>query len=126
VFFAIVSEVHVGFCVSLVGASESDPIFIQIVGVAETARTQGIGTALMRAATERSPRRIIALATQDANRAARSMNERFAKSIGAEFQRVKLGTYRDRDLGIRRGLGYRPWIIEHPHTMEADTSTTIA
>jgi hypothetical protein len=61
-----------------------------------------------RAATELKPLRDIALATQDESLAARSLNAQSARSIGAGIRRVPLGTFRDRDLGIQRGLGYRP------------------
>lgn len=54
----------------------------------------------------------IALATQDSNSSARATNEKFAGQIGANIRQVNLGTYRNSDLGIRRGDGYRVWLIE--------------
>jgi ribosomal protein S18 acetylase RimI-like enzyme len=116
VLLAEVDGIHVGFCVSHLGASESDPLFIQLVGVASEAQQRGIGLALITAASAHEPRRDVAVATQDSNTAARALNERFARSIGASIERVKLGTYRDPDLGIVRGLGYRAWLIRRPAT----------
>lgn len=115
VLLAMIGETRVGFCASKNGADESDTLFIQLVGVVEAARGRGIGSALMRAAAEQVPARTIAFATQDENRAARSMTARFAATTGAELRRVNLGTYRDTDLGIRRGLGYRSWSIARAH-----------
>jgi ribosomal protein S18 acetylase RimI-like enzyme len=114
VLLAEIDEVHVGFCVSHPGAAVSDPLFIQIVAVAPPAQRRGAGLALLAAAAAREPYRDIALATQDSNVAARALTERFARSIGARIERVRLGTYRDRDLGIRRGVGYRAWFIRRP------------
>jgi GNAT superfamily N-acetyltransferase len=119
VLLAFIGETDVGFCVSKTGADESDPLFIQLVGVVEAARGRGIGSALMHAAAEQAPGRTIAFATQDDNLAARSMTARFASSIGAELRRVNLGTYRDEDLGIRRGLDYRSWKIARAHPTAA-------
>lgn len=112
VLLAEIDGVHVGFCLSSSGPQDSDPLFIQVVAVAPDAQRRGIGLALLTAAADREPRRDIALATQDDNVAARSLNERFAKSIGASIRKVNLQTYRDSDLGIRRGLGYRAWVIQ--------------
>ena len=123
VFFAMIGATHVGFCESTTGTAASDPVFIQAVGVVRTARGRGIGLALMRTVAEQAPHRNIALATQNDNLAARRMNARFAASIGAELRRVNLGTFKDANLGIRRGLGYRSWTIERPHPT-ADSSTT--
>lgn len=111
VLLAEIDEVHVGFCVSLPSVTDSGPLFIQVVGVAPEAQRRGIGLALLNAAAARAPQRDIALATQDGNTAARTLNERFAHAIGARIERVALGTFPDRHLGIRRGLGYRPWIL---------------
>ena len=116
VLLAEIDEVHVGFCVSSLGSRGVDPLFVQLVGVARAAQRRGVGLALLTAAAQRNPRQIIALATQDQNTAARALNERFADSIGASIRRVRLGTYRDHDLGITRGLGYRPWEIQRPGT----------
>ena len=114
VLLAEIDEVHVGFCVSFPGIKDSDPLFVQVVGVTPAALRRGVGLALLTAAAEREPGRDIALATQDENVAARALNDRFANSIGASILRVRLGTYRDRDLGITRGLGYRAWVIQRP------------
>jgi ribosomal protein S18 acetylase RimI-like enzyme len=111
VLLAEIDDVHVGFCISSPGLRDSDPMFIQVVAVAPDAQRRGAGLALLTAAAEREPRRDIALATQDDNVAARSLNEKFAKSIGASIRRVNLSNYRDFDLGIQRGLGYRAWAI---------------
>lgn len=123
VLVALIGETHVGFCVSKAGTDESDPLFIELVGVVEAARGRGIGSALMHAAAEQAPARTIAFATQDDNLAARSMTASFAASIGAELRRVNLGTYRDDDLGIRRGLGYRSWTIVRAHPAAAGAAT---
>lgn len=114
VLLAEIDHVHVGFCVSSPGLLASVPMFIQVVAVAPGAQRRGAGLALLTAAAERGPRCDIAFATQNDNVAARSLNEQFAKSIGASTRRVILGTYRDRDLGIQRGLGYRAWVIQRP------------
>lgn len=114
VLIAEIDKVHVGFCVSITGPKNSDPLFLQLVGVVPAAQRRGVGLALLTAAAKRWPGRSVALATQDENAAARALNERFASSIGANIQRVRLGTYRDRDLGITRGLGYRSWVIPSP------------
>lgn len=112
VLLAEIDGVHVGFCISLSGDQDSDPLFIQEVGVVPGARGRGIGMVLLRAAAEREPRRNIALATEDDNEGAQALNKKFATSIGATMRKVKLGTYEDSDLGIRRGIGYRSWVIE--------------
>ncbi len=122
VLFAMIGETPVGFCVSMTDTAAPDPVFIQTVGVVGTARGRGIGLALMHAVAEQAPDRNIALATQNDNLAARRMNERFAASIGAELRRLNLGTYKDENLGIRRGLGYRAWTIERSHPT-ADSAT---
>jgi GNAT superfamily N-acetyltransferase len=114
VLLAEIDRVHVGFCVSSPGFRDPDPMFIQIVAVAPDAQRRGVGLALLSAAAEREPRRDIVLATQDDNFAARSLNDQFAKSIGADIRRVNLKTYRKIDLGIPRGLGYRAWVIQRP------------
>lgn len=114
VLLAEIDGVHVGFCVSSPGLQDSDPLFIQEVGVVPDARGRGIGMALLCTAAEREPRRDIALATEDNNDAAQALNTKFAKSIGANIQRVNLKTYRNRDLGISRGQGYRAWFIKRP------------
>ena len=114
VLLAEIDGIHIGFCVSLRSSKDSDPLFIQVIGVAPEAQRRGVGLALLTAAAEREPQRDIALATQDSNTAARALNERFASSIDSSIRRVSLGTYRDRDLGILRGLGYRAWGIRRP------------
>ena len=124
VLFAMIGETPVGFCVSMTGTTELDPVFIQLVGVVEAARGSGIGTALMLAVAEQAPHRTIAFATQDDNLAARRMNESFAASIGAELRQVNLGTYKDKNLGIRRGLGYRCWTIQRAHRTTGSATTS--
>lgn len=111
VLLAEIDEVHVGFCVLLRTQEDSAPLFVQVVGVAPEAQRRGAALALLTAVTASEPLRDIALATQDSNIAARALNERFARSIGSSIGRVPLGTYRDRDLGIGRGMGYRVWVI---------------
>lgn len=112
VLLAEIDGVHVGFCASLLGPKSLDPLFIQLVGVAPGMQRRGVGLALLDAAAKREPGRDLALATQDTNVAARTLNERFATSIGASIRRVPLGTYRHHDLAIPRGLRYRTWVIE--------------
>jgi len=105
-------EAHpVGFCRALVGRAESDPLFIQLVAVVPGARRRGVGLALLEAAASREPQRSIAMATLDDNVAARRLNERFAKSIGCEIQRVPLRRYRRTDLGFDGGEHHHPWVI---------------
>lgn len=114
VLVAEIDDIHVGFCVSSPGVQDSDPLFVQVVAVAPDVQGRGAGLALLTAAAQREPRRDIALATQPDNVAARSMNEKFAVSIGARIRKINLGSYRDSDLGIQRGLGYRAWVIQRP------------
>ncbi|WP_244650700.1 GNAT family N-acetyltransferase [Plantibacter sp. CFBP 13570] len=114
VLLAEIDEVHVGLCVAVRGVRRSDPLFIQVVGVAPPAQRRGIGLALLTAAADLEPLRDIALATQNENVAALAMIDGFARSIGTVAERVRLGTYRDRDLGISRGHGYRAWTIRRP------------
>jgi GNAT superfamily N-acetyltransferase len=111
VLIAEIDGVHVGFCMSSPGARKTDPLFVHVIAVVPEARRRGAGLALLTAAAERDSDRDIALATQDRNIAARALNERFALSIGAGIERVPLGTYPDRELGITRGIGYRSWLI---------------
>lgn len=111
VLVAEIDGLHVGFCVSSTGERLTDPLFVQVVGVAPAAQRRGVGVALLTAAAEREPGRDIALATQDSNAAARAMIERFARSVGGRLERVNLGTFRNGDLGIRKGEGYRSWVI---------------
>lgn len=112
VLIAEIDEVHVGFCVLLRTQDDSAPLFVQVVGVAPEAQRRGAALALLTAATASDPLRDTALATQDSNTAARALNEKLARSINSSIERVPLGTYRDRDLGIRRGMGYRVWGIQ--------------
>jgi GNAT superfamily N-acetyltransferase len=99
VLLAEVDDVHIGFCVSALGLRNSDPLYIKVVAVAPDAQRRGAGMALLSAAAEQWPLRDIA---------------RFATSIGASIQRTRLDRYRDSDLGIQRGWGYRAWAIERP------------
>ena len=108
---AEIDGIHVGFCVSLPGPKQSDPLFIQVIGVAPAAQRRGVAMELLAAAAGVEPHRDIALATQDGNVAARALIARFAQSTNSALDRVNLGTFRDRDLGIRRGMGYRVWRI---------------
>ncbi|NRG41331.1 GNAT family N-acetyltransferase [Rathayibacter sp. VKM Ac-2835] len=112
VFLAEISGTHVGFCVAMPGACASDPIFIQVVAVAPGAQRRGIGLALLYAAAEGDEQRDLVVATQDDNRAARALNEKFARELGAPMRRVNLRTYSDRNLGITRGFGYRVWLLD--------------
>lgn len=112
VLLAEVGDVHVGFCVSLVSPGAVDPLFVQVIAVAPRAQRRGVCMALLTAVAQREPHCDIALATQDSNTAARALNERFAESLGASIGRVPLGRYRDSDLGIVRGQGYRAWVIQ--------------
>ncbi|PZF66983.1 hypothetical protein DEJ33_06880 [Curtobacterium sp. MCPF17_047] len=112
VLFAELNGVHVGLCVSLLPVAATEPLFLQVVGVVEAARKRGIGIALMKAAVDEAPGRTVAFATQDTNRAAHAMNQRLATIIDGDLRAVPLGTYRDKALGIRRGLGYRAWSID--------------
>lgn len=114
VFLAEVGGVHVGRCISRPGQAIGEPLYIQVVAVAPGAQRRGVGSALLSAAAEAEPKRSIALATQDENTGARAMVESFARSLGANVERVKLGTFRDSDLGISRGLGYRAWLVRRP------------
>lgn len=112
VLLAEIDDAHIGFCVSALGRNEPDPLFIQAIGVASEAQQRGVALALLAASAERAPQRDVAFATQDKNQAARKLTQRFANEIGATIRRVRLGTYPDSDFGIRRGTGYRPWIIQ--------------
>lgn len=112
VLIAAIENVHVGFCIALINQIPSDPVFIQVVAVAPPLRRRGIGLALLATAAERAPERNVAMATQDINFPARAMNERFADTLNARIDRVRLGIYKDADLAIRRGQGYRPWLIQ--------------
>jgi ribosomal protein S18 acetylase RimI-like enzyme len=114
VLLAEIDDVHIGFCVSALGLQDSDPLFIKVVAVAPDAQRRGAGMALLTAAAEQWPRRDIALATQNENAAARALNERFAKVMGATIRKTRLDHYRDSDLGIQRGWGYRAWVIQRP------------
>lgn len=114
VLMAEIQDVHVGFCIALSGSKESDPLFIQVVGVAPEVQRRGVGLTLIAAAAAREPQRDIALATQDDNWAARALNQRFANSINSTIERVPRGTFRASDLGIVRGSGYRAWLIRRP------------
>jgi GNAT superfamily N-acetyltransferase len=118
VLLAEIAEHPVGFCCALVGRTDSDPLFIQLVAVVPLARRRGAGLALLSAASEREPQRSIAMATLDDNNAARRLNEHFAKSMGANIRRVPVRQYRRTDLGFAQGERHRPWIIECPQ--EAD------
>lgn len=109
VLIAEIGDVHVGYLVSHPAAAPADPLFVQVVAVAPAAQRRGIGAVLLTAAAAREPERDIVLATQEQNVAMHALNRRFADSLGAGLERIALGTFRDGDLGIRRGLGYRAW-----------------
>jgi GNAT superfamily N-acetyltransferase len=104
----------VGYCIALVGATDTDPLFIQLVAVVPLARRRGTGIALLSAAAQREPRRSIAMATLSDNVAARGLNERFAKLIGASIRRVPTRRYRRADLGFAAGELHQPWMVERP------------
>lgn len=114
VLIAEVDDVHVGFCIAFIKEVSSAPIFIQAVAVAPQAQQRGVGLELLLAVAGRAPERDIAMATQDTNVPARTLNERFAEALNSEIKRVTLGTYADADLAIRRGQGYRSWRIQRP------------
>lgn len=114
VFFAEIEGVHVGFCVATPGAKASDPLFVQVVAVVPAVRRRGIGRKLLAAVASEEAERDIVFATQESNDAAQAMNARFANDFGATLERVNLGLYPDRYLGIRRGQGYRAWKVRRP------------
>lgn len=114
VLLAEIDGVYVGFCVSSLGAPDSDTLFIQVVSVVPTARKRGVGIALLAAAAKREPGRDIALATEATNSGAQALNSRFGESIGASIRKVPLKTYRKRDLGIQGVKGYGAWVIQRP------------
>jgi ribosomal protein S18 acetylase RimI-like enzyme len=114
VLLAEVDGVHVGFCVASESHEERGPLFVQVIAVVPEAQRRGIGMTLLAEAANSATGKLILLATRDDNGAAHALKKRFAESIGATIRREKLGTYLDRDLGIRRGLGYRVWVIESP------------
>jgi GNAT superfamily N-acetyltransferase len=116
VLLAEIDGVHVGCCVAFVSPTSFHPLFVQLVAVAPEARRRGVGLALLSAATARKPGGDVAIATKDDNVATRALNERFAGLIGASIRRVPRGTYRDGALGIRKGDGYRVWVIRRPTT----------
>lgn len=111
VLLAEVANCPVGFCYALAGHPRSSPLFIQLVAVVPSARRRGAGLALLGAAAGYHPQRDIAGATLDDNIAARSLNERFAQSIGGEIQSIPLSRFRRSDLGFARSEGHRPWMI---------------
>jgi GNAT superfamily N-acetyltransferase len=112
VLIAEIDGIHVGLCMSHIGDGGSAPLFVQVVGVVPEAQRRGVATAMLAVAARQALDRNIALATQDSNTAARSMILRFAESIGAKAHRASLDVFRARDLGIRRGDGYRAWLLE--------------
>lgn len=114
VLFAEIESVHVGFCVASPGMKTSDPMFVQVVAVVPAAQRRGIGRELLAAAASTEPERDIVFATQESNLAAHAMNARFAGELGATLERVNLGVYPDRYLGIQRGQGYRAWRVKRP------------
>ena len=109
---AEIDGIHVGLCMSHIGAASSAPLFVQVVAVVPEARGRGVATAMLEIAAQDAPDRSIAFATQDSNTAARSLTARFADSIGAQIGRMPLDSFRARDLGIIRGQGYRAWLIQ--------------
>lgn len=113
-FFAEIDGVHVGLCIAVPEAKASDPLFVQVVAVVPTAQRRGIGRKLLAAAASEDAERDIVFATQENNQAARAMNARFASELGATIERVNMGVYPDRYLGIQRGQGYRVWKVKRP------------
>lgn len=118
VLLAEIADYPVGFCCVLAGQLDSDPLFIQLVAVAPSARRRGVGLALLSAAARWQPQRNIAMATLDDNVDARRLNDRLAQSIGGNIQRVPLSRFRPSDLGFARGERHRPWLIDRQQ--EAD------
>lgn len=114
VLLAEIAGHPVGFSRALVGRTELDPIFIQLVAVVPPARRRGVGLELLSAAAGREPQRDIAMATLDDNVAARRLNERLADSISGEIQRVPIRRYRRSDLGFAEGEHHRAWVINRP------------
>jgi GNAT superfamily N-acetyltransferase len=113
----LVAEIEghpVGFCLALVGRTDSLPLFIQLVAVVPSARRRGAGLAMLSAAAGREPRRNIAMATLDDNTAAHNLNEHFSKSIGGKIHRVPVRTFWRTELGFAEGEKHRPWLIERP------------
>jgi len=117
VLMAEIAGHPVGFCIALAGATDADPLFIQLVAVVPFARRRGAGIALLSAAAQREPLRSIAMATLNDNDAANGLNECFAKSMGASIRRVPVRRYRRADLGFAPGELHRPWIVERPRSV---------
>lgn len=118
VLLAEIADYPVGFCCVLAGRTDSDPLFIQLVAVVPSARRRGVGFALLSSAAGWQPQRNLAMATLDDNVDAQRLNERFAKSIGANIQRIPVNRFRPSDLGFARGERHRPWMIDRQQ--EAD------
>lgn len=112
VLLAEISGVHVGFSVASIGQNDADPTFVQVVAVAPSTQRRGVGLTLLSSVAERAPQQDIAFATRDDNDAALALTKRFTELIGATMRAVPKGTYRHRDLGTARGMGYRPWVIQ--------------
>lgn len=114
VLFGEIEGVHVGFCIASPGTNASDPMFVQVVAVVPDVQGRGIGRELLATAAAAEPERDIVFATQESNLAAHAMNARFASELGATLERVNLGVFPDRHLGIQRGHGYRAWRVKRP------------
>ncbi len=112
--FAEIEGVHVGYCIAVPGTTESDPLLVQVVAVVPAVQRRGIGRKLLAAVASEDAERDIVFATQESNQAARAMNARFASELGATLERVNLGVYSDRHLGIQRGQGFRVWMVKRP------------
>ncbi|WP_407933046.1 GNAT family N-acetyltransferase [Herbiconiux daphne] len=114
VLLAEIEGTPVGFCLSLIGRTKPDPLFVQLVAVVPWARRRGAGLSLLCATAALEPQCNIALATLDDNIAALALNSRLAESMGANITRVPLRRYRRSDLESARSERHRPWVIEPP------------
>lgn len=111
VLFAEAEDTPVGFLSYCPPASKVDPLIVQVVGIVPEARRRRTGTALLEAACERYPGCDVAFATREENVSAHSLFRGFATQTQRSVRRVRRGVFRDGDLGIERGDGYRVWVL---------------